>query len=127
MARSGEGLFHQLLSIVDDAHGGDGEQAQVAAHQQGLGVGIGDTAHTGNAGHLGQIIFKLGAEGRIFNVVNLPLKALLGVVENQAAPAGAQVGVVVRAEKDVVNTVAAGNCAKETTHRGFSSLSEIRK
>ena len=59
----GEVALHQRVGIVDDAHGGDGVQAQVGAHQQGLGIGVADTADAGAAVKFRQILVELGAEG----------------------------------------------------------------
>ena len=122
MAGAGEGLFHQFLCVVDNAHGGQGKQAQMAAEQQRLRIGVGDTADADGAAHLGQVIFKFGAERGIFNVMDLALESFVRVVECQTAPAGAQVGMVVCTEENVMDTVAVGNCSEETTHKGISSL-----
>ena len=54
------------------------------------------------------------------NVVNLPLHTQLLVPCGHAAPAGTQVGVVVRAEENIQNAVAAGCGAKKTTHEKTS-------
>ena len=61
----------------------------MAAHQQRLGVGVGDAAQTEAALEFGQIVFEFGAEGGIFDVVDLTLEALVRVVEGQAAALGA--------------------------------------
>ena len=122
MAGAGEGLFHQLVGVVDPPYGGDGEQTQMRPDQQGLRVGIGDGADTGVALEFGKIRFKLGAERGVFDIVNLALEAQLLVVDCHAAPACAQVGMVVGAEKDIVNAVFVGDGSEETAH-GESSLS----
>ena len=102
----GEVAVHQGLGVLDDAHGGDGVQPQVGAHQQGLGVRVADTADAGAAPEPGQILLELGAEGGVLNVVDLPVKAgSVPVIDGHAAPAGAQVGVVVRAEEHVQHHV----------------------
>ena len=49
--------------------------------------------------------------------MDLPLKAVLLVVEDHAAPACAQVGVVVHPEKDVKADVALGDRAEESAHK----------
>ena len=66
-----------------------------------------------------KIAFKLGAEGRVLNVVNLTLEALFRIVEGQAAPLGAQVGMIVRAEEYVVLAAFTGCSPEETTHFGI--------
>ena len=119
MTGAGEDPVNQFLGVGDDAHGADGEQTQVAAHQQGLGVGIGDTAQTGLAVHGVHIFLKLGAEGGIFNVVNLTLEALFRVINSHTTPLGTQVGVVVGSEEHIVFTVIAGHSSEEATHRNL--------
>ena len=44
MARIGEVGLHQFLSVIDDAHRGDGVQPQVGTHQQRLRIHIRDAA-----------------------------------------------------------------------------------
>ena len=122
MSRPGKGLGHQLFGVVDDAHGGDGEHPQVGAHQQRLRVGVGNAADTGVSAEFGHVVVKFRAEGGVFNAVDLPLEALLLIVEGKPCPAGAEVGVVVRAEENVVNAILMGNRPEETAHC-FSSLS----
>ena len=51
-------------------------------------------------------LFKLGAERGVFNRVDLALKTVFPVVNDHAAPAGAEVGMVVNAEKNVQDAVA---------------------
>jgi hypothetical protein len=88
----------------------------VRTDQQRLGVCVGDTADAGIAGELVQITFKFGTEGGIFNVMDLPLEALLVVIKSKAAPAGTQVRMVVRTEENVIFTVFAGNRPEKSTH-----------
>ena len=108
----GEVGLHQLLRIVDDAHGGDGVQAQMGPHQQRLGVRIADAADTAASGKFAQIVLELGPKRRIFNVVNLTLEAALAVVQRHAAAPGSQVGMVVRPEEDVQHNVFLGDCSE---------------
>ena len=96
----------------------------MGADQQGLGVGVADAADAGLAVEVGQVLFKLGAEGGVLDVVDLPLKAAFLVVDRHAAPLGAQVGVVVGAEEEVQHAIALGDRAEETAH---AQLSPIRR
>ena len=116
MPRPGKGLGHQLFGVVDDAHGGDGEHPQVGAHQQRLGVGVGNAADTGVSAEFCHVVVKFRAEGGIFDAVDLPLEALFRIVKGESGPAGAKVGVVVRAEENVVNAILMGNRPEETAH-----------
>ena len=50
-----------------------------------LYAGVGDAAQAIAALEFGQIAFKLGAEGGVFDVVDLTLEALVRVVKNQTA------------------------------------------
>ena len=115
----GEVALHQLLGVVDDAHGGDGVQPQVGAHQQGLGVRVADAADAAAAVELGDVLFKLGPEGGVLDVVDLTLEAALPVVDDHAPPAGAQVGVVVHAEEHVQHAVLLGDGSKKSAQRKF--------
>ena len=72
---------------------------------------------------VGQIPLKLGAEGGVFNVVDLALKAVLLVVYDHAAPAGAQVGVVVHSEEDIQGYVLVRHRAKKASHVSASLCS----
>ena len=111
----GEGLGHQCLGVVDAAHGGDGEVAQVGAHDQRLGLVIGDAADAHVALHVVDIPLKLGAEGGVFDVVDGSLEAVL-TVDDHAATAGAQVRVVIGAKEQVKHAVVLQRHAKESTH-----------
>ena len=84
--------------------------------QQGLGVGVADAAEAAVAVEIGQVLFKLGAEGGVFDVVDLALEAVRFIVDDHAAPAGAQVGVVVHSEEDVQGHVPLGYGAKKASH-----------
>jgi hypothetical protein len=86
-------------------------------------IGIGNAADTGTAAEFGQIIFKFGAEGCVFNVVDLALKALFLIIECHAAPAGAQVGMVVRTKKHIQYAVFTGDSPKKTTHMRYPPCS----
>ena len=46
--------------------------------------------------------------------MNLPLEAAFLIMDNHAAPAGTQMGVIVHAEKDVENAVPLGDRSKKT-------------
>ena len=109
----------QFLTVVDDAHGGDGVHAQMGTHQQGLGVRIRDAADAAAAVELRQVRLELGTEGSVFNVVDLALEAGGRVIDGHAAPPGAQVGVIVHAKKDIKYTIPLGDCTKKTAHIVF--------
>ena len=100
-AAEGQVLLRQRPGVVDDADGADGVEPQVRADQQGLGVGVGDAADGRVAEHLVAHVLKLRAEGRILNVVDLPLQAVLRIVGRHARASGTQMRMVVCAEKDV--------------------------
>ena len=100
-AAEGEVLLRQLLGVVDDADGADGVEPQVRADQQGLGIGVRDAADGGVAEHFRPDMLEFGAERGIFNVVDLPLQAVLRIVGRHARAASTQMRMVVRAEKDV--------------------------
>jgi len=86
-------------------------RSQVGAHQQGLGIAVADAADAAASVEVRQIRLKLGAEGGILNVVNLALEAVRGVIDDHAAPAGAQMRVIVYSEKNVKHAVPLGDSA----------------
>ena len=106
----------ELVRVVDDADGADGVVAQAGPDQQGLGVRVADAADGADAPHLLEHLLELGAEGGVVDVMDLPLQADLGVVGGQAPSAGAQVGVVVRAEEHVPQTFPCGGYPEESSH-----------
>ena len=87
MAVIGEAGVYQSLGIVDDSHKGNGVQAKVGPDQQGLGVCVADAANAAATLEGGHILLKFGAEGGVFNVVNLPLKPPVLVIDHHTAPA----------------------------------------
>ena len=101
MAVVGKIPLDQLLGVVDDAHRGDGVQSQVGPYQQGLWVSVADAADAAAPVEIGQILLKLGAEGGVLNGVDLPLEPIFGVMDDHAAPPGAQVGVIVHSKEDI--------------------------
>ena len=82
----GEGLVHQGLGVVDAADCGDGEVAQVGAHDQRLRLVIRYAADAQVALHVVDIPLELGAEGRVLDVVDGALKAALPMYHHAAAP-----------------------------------------
>ena len=90
--------------------------------QQGLGIAVADAADAAVSVKLRQVLFKLGAEGGVFNGVDLPLETVFWVVDDHAAPAGPQMGVVVHAEEDIQSDVLPGDCAKKTAHQRASVM-----
>ena len=94
-------LLDDGFLVLDHAHHADGVGPVNRAHQQGLGIGVADAADAALAHHLPHRLVKLGAEGGVLDVVDLPLEAQLRVPGGHAAPAGAQVGVIVCAEINV--------------------------
>ena len=116
MAVVGEVLRDERLAVVDDADGGKGVKSQMGTHEQGLRIGVADAADAAAAVEFVQVLFKLGAERGIFDRVNLPLEAVLFVMDQHAAAAGTQMRVIVDAKEYVQNDVLFGDGAKETTH-----------
>ena len=84
-----EQLLHNLVGVVDFAHGHNGVGAMVRPHNQGLGLVVGDAPNAQMALHAGHVLVELGAEGRVFNVVDGAVKALCRVVNRHAGTAGA--------------------------------------
>ena len=116
-AAAGEVALHQLLGVVDGAHRGDAERAQVRAHQQRLRVGVADAADAAATVEALQVVFEARAERRVLDRVDLALEAsFLRVVENHARALRSQVGVVVHAEEHVQHHVVMRRRPKESAH-----------
>ena len=98
--------IQQFGGVIDDPHGGDGVEPEMGTHQQGLGVAVADAADAAAAVEIAQIAFEFRAERRALDIVDLPLKGM-AVADGHAAAAGAQMRVVVYAEKHVERNVAA--------------------
>jgi hypothetical protein len=98
------GLLHyigyQLVNIIDFADSGNGISPMVRSHNQGLGLKIRDATDAQVTLHVMDIIVKLGTEGRVLNVVNGTVETVLPV-HCQTGPAGSQMGMIVRAEKQI--------------------------
>ena len=120
-AAEGQILLDEGLGVVDKTNGADGVTAQIGTDENGLGISVRNAADGGGAGHFFQNPLEFSPEGRIFNVVYFPLEALFRVIGSHAAPAGSQMGMIVRAEKHIQHAVFAGSCSKKTTH-GVSSF-----
>ena len=116
-AAEGEVLFDERLGVVDAADDGNGVGAQVGPDQQRLGVGVADAADGRGALHILENMLKLGAEGRVLDVVDLPLQADLGVIGRHTAPAGAEMRMIVRAEENIGDRVVLADDAKKTAHK----------
>ena len=116
-AAAGEVLLHQLLGVVDGAHRGDAERAQVRAHQQRLRVGVADAADAAATVEALQVVFEARAERRVLDRVDLALEAsFLRIVEDHACAFRSQVGVVVHAEEHVQHHVVMRRRPKESAH-----------
>ena len=110
--------LHQLLGVVHRAGDAQRKGAQLGANQQRLGIIIADTADGGGALHLLEDALEAGTERRGLDAVDLPLQTDLGVVYGDAGATGAQMGMVVGAEKHVLHTILFRYDAKITAHRG---------
>ena len=115
-AAVGKGLPHQLLQVVNPPHGGDGVVAQMRPDNEGLGIGVADAADTQRPGHVVHVPLELGAEGRILDVVDGPLEPLVRAVDGHAAPAGAQMRVIVHPEKQIGDAIVMRGYAEYAAH-----------
>ena len=117
-------LLHQLLVVVDDPHGGDGIQSQMGPDQKGLGVCIADAADPHGAMEFRNIALELGSERCALDAVDLPLEAVLLIIDDHAASPCAQVGMVIHPEEHIQNHVFPGDRAEKSAHV-FPFLSKI--
>ena len=76
----------------------------MGADNQGLGIRVADAPDAHGALHFQAVPLKFGAEGRIFDVVDGPLDPLIR--ENRhAAPARAEMGMIIGAEEQIHHAV----------------------
>ena len=118
-------VLHQLVGIVDDADRYDGVEAQMRAHEQRLGVAVADAAEARVTAEVRKVALELRPEGRVLNIMDLPLEALFPVKENHTTPACAEVGMVVRAEKDVQGNIAVGYRSEKAAHYAKNSSESV--
>lgn len=97
----GKIVVHQLFGIVDDAHRRNRIQPEVGTHQKRLRVGVADAADAAAPVKIAQVVFKLGAERGIGNIVNLALKPGFGIVNHHTAAFRSQMGMIIHSEKNV--------------------------
>ena len=101
-------VFHdhvgQRFFVVDLADRRDRVGAVMRAHDQRLGIVVGDAADAQVPLHGDGFFLELGAERRVLDVVDRTVKAL-PAPRRQARAARAQMRMVVRAEKQVENAL----------------------
>ena len=96
--------FCNLLRIVDLAYGGDGISAVMGADDQGLGFIIGDASNPQVPLHLPHIFVKLGAERRVFYIVDGTVEPFFAIYGHAATPC-TKMRMIVRSEKQIKNAV----------------------
>ncbi len=116
-------LFHQRSLVVDPPYENDRIGSQIGTDDQRLRICIADGSDAGNPVHLSDRIFKFGSERRIFYVVDLSLESRLRIKERHAAPARAQVGMIIRTIKNVHCDVSFRDCSEISTHQIVSPVS----
>ena len=99
-------LFYQCLGIVDLSHGGYCVEPQMRTDQQRLRIGITDAAYTDISDHVPEVILKAGAEGSVGDGMDLTDPSFFLAPDCQTCIAGAEMTVIVCAEKDVEHNVA---------------------
>ena len=116
-AAEGQILVDQRIRILNHAGHADGVGAQAGADQQRLGIRVRNAAHGRGAPHFLKDMLKLRPEGCVLNVVNLPLQPDLRIPGRHSGPLGAQMGMIIHAEKGIQHAVPRGSNAKESAHR----------
>ena len=100
----------------------NGIRAEVGADDQRLRVVIADAPDGRRAAHFVRQFGKLGAERRVLNVVDLPLKPEFRVVSRNARAPRSEVGMVVHPEKDIEDTIPCRRHTEKTAHKSLSGL-----
>jgi hypothetical protein len=72
----------------------------MGTHNQWLRLKIGDAADTQVAFHVMDVVIELSTERRVLNIVDGPVEPVFPV-HRQSGPAGSQMGMVIRAEKQI--------------------------
>ena len=114
---SGENLLDNLIQIVDLSHSGNGIGAVMGAHNQRLGLIVGNTSDAQIAVHFTEVLVELGAEGGILDIMYRPVEPLLPAVNRHSGPAGSQMGMIVGAKEQVKHAVVFRSYSKVSAHR----------
>ena len=97
-------LRDQFIHVIDLADRGDGIRTVVRTDDQGLRLKIGNAADAQVTPHMMNVVIEFGTERRVLNIVDGPVEALFPV-HRQTGAARSQVGVVIRAEKQIENAI----------------------
>ena len=111
-----ENFFYDFIGIIDFTNGSNGKSTVVGTNDKRLWLKIGNAADAQCSLHFINILFKLGSERRIFDVMNLPLQSDFRIARRHTATACAEMRVVVRAEEHVGNHITVTDCAKIASH-----------
>ena len=111
-----EGGADDLLHIIDAADRRDGEAAERRLHQQRLRLGIRDAADAHFAVELLYIPLEFGAKRGVLDIMYGAVEAAFSI-HGHSAPLGAEVGVVIGAEKQIQHTILFRNDAKNSAHQ----------
>ncbi len=101
-------LPDQPVIIIHLAHGGDGKTPQMRLENDRLRLEIRDTGDPVISGHFFHIMLEFGPERRILDVVDRTVEAF-GAVGGHAAPAGAEMRMVIHPVENFVGTILPGN------------------
>ena len=85
-------------------------------HKQRLRVCVTYAADAAASVELVKILFKLGAEGGVVDIVDLALEADFGVIDRHTAALGAKVRVIIHAEENINDAIPFQGCSEKSTH-----------
>ena len=112
----GEQLLRQLCRVVDLAHRGDGVCPMVGTDHQRLGLEVRDAADADVPLHLIEILVELCPKRRVLYIMYGPVESLLFTIDHHSRPPGSQMGMIVRSEEQVKDTILLGCNTKKSAH-----------
>ena len=107
--------LHQFFGIANLCHGYNCKAAQVAVHEKGLGIGVGNDAQADMAREPADVVLELGPERGVLDVVDRPLEALRAA-QRHATAVRTQMRMVIRTEEQVAHAVLFRDDSAETAH-----------
>ena len=88
----------------------------MGTHHQRLGLKIRNAADADISLHLIEILVKFCPKRSIFNIMYRPVEALFFAIDHHACSPGSQMGMVIRSEIQVKDTILLGCNTKKSAH-----------
>ena len=117
--------LNQFVRIADQADDTNCKISKSRADKQRLRVRVADAADTEMTVHLLAHSFEFSAEGRIRDIVYIPLEPIIRIIRSHAGALRSQMGMIVNAEENVLYAVLMSCDPKETAHQAKKSSESV--